>query len=242
LGQRREYYTKKRIKKERKKRLKGMQQNNKTTKKKNKKYKPKEYKQLGMTGKNVSRKDSEFFGDRMQNKPIETTRIALLNIQLLPENSKHYKSRQLIDHITQAQLDGIFLNEVGLNWKAIPPKDQWAECTFGKLMGSQATFANDMTELEHTEPIQYGGVGIVTNQDLSSRIIERGWDPKQLGQWVWIRIQGKEGHIARLATAYRPCESPGVSTVFHQQVRGLSKLGDHRSLRVAFMEDLAEEI
>jgi esterase/lipase len=67
-------------KKERKKRMKGMQQNIKTTKKKKRKYKPKEYEQLGMTGENVSRKDSEFFGDRMQNKPIETTRIALQNI------------------------------------------------------------------------------------------------------------------------------------------------------------------
>jgi hypothetical protein len=153
----------------------------------------------------------------MQSKPPETTRIGFQNIQLLPENSKHYKSRQLINHISQAQLDGFLLNEVGLNWNAVEPGGQWAERTLGKLMGRQGTFAHNSTELGTTETIQYGGVGIVTNQALSSCIIDAGRDPTNLGRWVWLRLQGKEGHTVRIATAYRPCESPGASTVFHQQ-------------------------
>jgi hypothetical protein len=63
-----------------------------------------------------------------------------------------------------------------------------------------------------------------------------------LGRWVWIHLQGKEGHTIRLATAYRPCESPGASTVFHQQARGLSVNNDHRNPRDAILEDLAESI
>jgi hypothetical protein len=178
----------------------------------------------------------------MLSKRPETTRIGFQNIQLLPANSKHYKSRQLVNHIAQAQLDGFLLNEVGLNWNAVEPGDQWSERTFGKLMGSQGTFAHNSTELGNTETIQYGGAGIVTTQELSSRIIESGRDATNLGRWVWIRLQGKEGHTVRLVTAYRPCESPGASTVFHQQARGLSAHDDHRNPRDVMLEDLAEAI
>jgi hypothetical protein len=42
--------------------------------------------------------------------------------------------------------------------------------------------------------------------------------------------------------AYCPCESPGASTVFHQQARGLSAHDDQRNPRDAMLEDLAEAI
>ena len=88
-------------------------------------------------------------------------RIALQNIQLLPESSRHYKSRQLITHIAQAELDILMINEVGLNWKAVSADNQWAERTTGKLIGSKAVFAHNTTELKSTATIQYGGVGII---------------------------------------------------------------------------------
>jgi hypothetical protein len=169
--------------KAKKKRLKGEAQNKRKTKKKEQQ---KQYEQLNIEGDNQQRHDAEAFADIMQSKPPETTRIGFQNIQLLPENSKHYKSRQLINHIAQAEIDGFLLNEAGLNWNAVEPGDQWAERTFGKLMGSQGTFAHNSTELGTTETIQYGGVGIVMNQALSSRIIDSGRDPTNLGRWVWL--------------------------------------------------------
>ena len=172
--------------KARQKRLKGTSNNKQKHKIKHNTRPPTytHYDQLDLTGHNISRHDSEAYGDLMKTKPSETTRIALHNIQLLPENSKHYKSRLLIDHIYQAQLDCLLLNEVGLNWRALSSHDQWAERTFGKLKGSQALFSHNTTEPEHTDTIQYGGVGIVTNQDLSSRIISTGQDFSNLGRWA----------------------------------------------------------
>jgi hypothetical protein len=55
-------------------------------------------------------------------------------------------------------------------------------------------------------------------------------------------MQGKEGHTVRIATAYCPCESPGASTVYHQQARGLSKRNDHRDPIDALREDLERAI
>jgi hypothetical protein len=186
--------------------------------------------------------DAEAFADTMRVKQPGTIRLALQNIQMLPDNAKHYKSRQLVNHICQAELDGLEINEVGLNWRAISAANQWVERTIGKLNGSQAIFAHNTTEDNVTDAIQYGSVGIVTTHELAHRIIESGSDTTNLGRWDWIRIQGKEGHTVRIATAYRPCESPGASTVFHQQARGLSKNNDHRNPRDAFIEDLQDAI
>jgi hypothetical protein len=81
----------------------------------------------------------------MKTKQGNTMRIAPQNIQLLPENSRHYKSRQLIDHIAQAELDALLMNEVGLNWRSVSTDDQWVERTTGKLIGSKAVFAHNTT-------------------------------------------------------------------------------------------------
>jgi len=213
-------------KKARKKRLKGMSQNSKKKKKK-KTQRQRELQQFSLDGENITLNDAEEFADKMRDKPANTVRLALQNEQLIPANARHYKSRQLINHISQAQLDVLLMNEVGLNWRALSAENQWIERITGKLQGSKAVFAHNTTELNTTDEIQYGGVGIVATQEIANRIISTGRDPKRLGRWTWIRIQGKEGHTTRIATAYRPWESPGASTVFHQQARGLSKTGVH---------------
>ena len=223
-------------KKAKKKRMKGMTNNAK--KKKNRVKTHQEFHQTSIEGTNITMTDAEAFGDSMKKKAPHTVRIGLHNIQLLPENSRHYKSRQLIDHINNSELDVLLMNEVGLNWKKVSADNQWVERTTGKLYGSKAVFAHNTTELALTDTIQYGGVGIIATHELAHRIIDRGYDPTNLGRWAWIRIQGKEGHTTRIATAYRPWESPGASTVFHQHARGLAQLDDHRNPIDALLEDL----
>jgi hypothetical protein len=136
-----------------------------------------ELQQQSIKGDNITRDDAEAFADSMKTKQGNTIRIALQNIQLLPENSRHYKSRQLIDYIAQAELDALLMNEVGLNWRSVSADNQWVERTTGKLFGSKAVFAHNTTELDITDTIQYGGVGIVATQELAHRTIGIGGDP-----------------------------------------------------------------
>jgi hypothetical protein len=96
-------------KKEKKQRLKGMQHN---SKKKKKKKPIQQLQQLAINGENITLDDSKAFADIMKTKPANTIRIALQNIQLLPENARHYKSRQLINHIRQSEVDAFMMNEV----------------------------------------------------------------------------------------------------------------------------------
>ena len=226
-------------KKAKKKRLKGTPHN---AKKKKKKKIYQELQQLSLAGANITLQDSEAFADKMGTKQRNTVRIALQNIQLLPANSRNFKSKHLVNYIIQAELDIFMMNEVGLNWRAVSADNQWVERTQGNLNGSRTVFAHNTTEPKITDAVQYGGVGIFANKEISHRIISSGKDPTNLGRWSWIRIQGKEGHTVRIATAYRPWESPGASTVFHQQARGLSQTGDHRNPIEALLKDLTEAI
>jgi hypothetical protein len=105
-----------------------------------------------------------------------------------------------------------------------------------------ATFAYDDQEMSITEKTQYGGVGIVASSAFKHRIIGSGKDPSGLGHWVWIRIQGKEGHMMRITSAYRLCQSEGAGTVFQQHQRVLSAQDDHRNPVDVFLQDLSEAI
>jgi len=96
-------------------------------KKKKKKQTYQEFHQLSIKGTNITMTDAEVFGDSMKKKPPNTVCIGLHNIQLMPKNSRHYKSRQLINHISNAELDVLLMNEIRLNWKKVSADNQWVE-------------------------------------------------------------------------------------------------------------------
>jgi hypothetical protein len=175
-----------------------------------------------MNGINITQRDAEAFGDTIKTKLGNTVRVGLQNMQLLPESAKHYKSRQSVDHIKKGEFDLWLMNEVGLCWPKLEAGDQWFERVLGKLYDSYAIFAHNNQELDSTDRLQYGGVGLVASSEMKHRIIDHGKDPTGLGRWVWVRIQGKEGHTTRIVSAYRPCESDGAGSVFRQHQRILS--------------------
>jgi hypothetical protein len=185
--------------------------------------------------------DAEVFGDKSLKKLSFTFRVGMQNINMLPASAHHYKSRQLVNHIREGEYDIFFMNEVGLYWNKLDACDQWAE-RVTSLNDSTAVFANNTTELELSETLQYGGVGMVATGETKHRILSRGKDPTGMGRWVWMRMEGKANLRVRLVTAYRPCKSGGASTVFQQHSRALAKKGDFRNPRTAILEDLAEAI
>jgi hypothetical protein len=78
------------------------------------------------------------------------------------------------------------MNEIGLNWRAVPADDQWVERTQGKLNSSRAVFAHNTTESKVTEAVQCGGVGTVATKEIAHRNVTTGKDPTNLGRWSWI--------------------------------------------------------
>jgi hypothetical protein len=185
----------------------------------------------------ITYNDAEVFADTMIKKPPCTFRCGMQNIHLLPESARNYKSRQLVQHIRDAEYDVFCMNEVGLYWDKLNACDQWAERAIS-LPDSTAIFANNTTEPQLSTKLQYGGVGIVATGEAKHRITSRGKDSSGLGRWVWIRLTGKEGHHVRILTLYRPCESGGASTVFQQHSRGLTAKDDLRNPRTAILKDV----
>jgi hypothetical protein len=74
-------------------------------------------------------------------------------MQLLPESSKHYKSRQSIDYIKQSEYEFFLMTEIGLCWPKLEAIDQWFERILGKLNDSYSTFAHNNQELDITGKI-----------------------------------------------------------------------------------------
>ena len=61
---------------------------------------------------------------------------------------------------------------------------------------------------------QYGGTGVTLTTDMRSRMASKGSDPSKLGQWTWVRIEGKAGESIVFVSAYPPCKSTnGMDTV-----------------------------
>jgi hypothetical protein len=138
------------------------------------------------------------------------------NVQLLPENARNCKSRRLIDHVKEGECDAFMMEEVGLSWGELDPSDQWDKRVMGLTDGT-TMLAHNATEPELSNKLQCGGVGMVA-------AAEAGKDPSGMGRWVWMQMEGKEGHHVRFMTACRPCQSGDAGCAFQQREKqGLSQ-------------------
>jgi hypothetical protein len=184
---------------------------------------PIQYQQTQMSGANMDQNDVEYFGDDQQQKRPNTLRVGFHNIYNLPEDRRTSKSRQLVDYIVQKSYDCFLMVEPGLNWKKVGNNDRWYERIWGKLKTSRSIFAHNVTELPITKVLQPGGVGMITTEEVTHRVIATGKDPTGLGRWCWMQLQGRNGIRIRLISVYRPCETPGATTTFQQQNRYLRR-------------------
>jgi hypothetical protein len=188
----------------------------------------------------ISYNDAEAWADTMTTKPEQTVRVGYGNINILSESARNYKSKQLVNHIRDANYDAFMMGEVGLFWPKLDACDQWDERVIG--LDSTAIFGFNNTEPDVTQKLQYGGVGIVAMGEIKHRITARGKDPSGLGRWVWMRMTGKEGHNTRFVTVYRPCVGGGASTVFQQHARAMAAKDDFRNPRTAILQDVLSAI
>ena len=78
----------------------------------------------------------------------------------------------------------------------------------------------------------------------SHRATESGKDGSGLGHWAWTICKGKGDITSRVVVGCRPCRpsTPGSLTVHAQHQRHLNNHNDDREPRVAFMQDLSQEI
>jgi hypothetical protein len=198
--------------------------------------------QTNLLGQNQDALDVEAFGDNLNKKHDTTIRIMLHNINRLPLDHRTDKSRKLISCIANKQIDVAMITEVGLYWKSIPGKDRWYERVRESFQTHKSEMAFNTTEPSLSSSVQFGGVGIMATDDCSHRVVSQGSDPTGLGRWAWLRLEGKDGHHLRLASAYRPVDSIGPGTVYAQHERYFASQYRDVDPRQAFYDDLFDEV
>jgi hypothetical protein len=200
--------------------------------------------QTDIQGRSIEKHDLEAFGDLLGKKEANVFRIMLQNVNNLPVSSHVYRSRQLVDCISNQELDVYLMTEVGLCWNKLSAYDQWYERTTGRLTHQKSIFSYNKTELHQTKSIQHGGVGICTTDEGVHRVLSTGEDSSGLGRWAWVRLQGKAGRTIRIITAYRPCGAGGEGTVWEQHQRhfGTQEPNQVINPRSQFLTDLRTAI
>ena len=153
-----------------------------------------DYIQQDLHGSNQVLLDVKEYGDKMQQKKENTFRIMLHNINRLPINGDSTKSYKLISTIANKQIDVALMTEVGLFWKVINNKDRWYERIGEAFWSTKHEFAYNTTEPARTDPVQWGGVGIMAVSDASHRVVSQGSDPSGLGRWAWLRLAERDNH------------------------------------------------
>ena len=186
--------------------------------------------------------DGEAYGDILAPKHEGILRLMLHNVNCLPADAKHEKSKKLIATIAHKQIDIALLTEAGLCWSLVDNTNKWYERTRLSFQASRSELAFNKTELTRTSQRQYGGVIAMAVDDVAHRVKEQGQDPTGLGRWAWLLLEGKQNHQLRVISVYRPVDSVGPDTVYSQQQRFLFQNQRHDNPRKALYTDLYDEV
>ena len=78
--------------------------------------------------------------------------------------------------------------------------------------------------------------------NIAHRICSTQEDPRGLGRWTSMVIQGKKGENCRIICAYCPCISLGTTSAYALQTAALAQSNIYECARKIFWEDLSQYI
>jgi len=76
------------------------------------------------------------------------------------------------------------MTEIGLIWKNLTPNDQWYSRTEGKFRAERSIFTYNINQSPMIGKFQYGGMGIITTDDITHQCTGTGKDKMGLGRWA----------------------------------------------------------
>ncbi len=155
-------------------------------------------------------------------------------------SAKPDKINQLIKHYGVDTVAGC---ETQCDWSQVDKEDK----KFHNILGGEQRKAS-VSGYNTTEPDgprnQMGGTAMMTIGRLSSSVVESGCDHTGLGRWSW-QLLGRAETRTRVIVAYQPCKPSPTSkgyTVWSQHQRYFQPLGDFRSPRTIFYEQLIAQL
>ena len=150
--------------------------------------------------------NNEEYGDLMViPKPKQVFRLLCKNINRISLQAHQEKSKEVEKQINILEPDALAMQELGINWDKASVQDQMYNRLM-KVPHARAFLANNTTEFTDTSE-QYGGVGIVTTTEATHRVVGNSRDPRHLGRWVSVLLNGRATHKVRIVSVYNPTRS-----------------------------------
>jgi len=146
------------------------------------------------------------------------------------------KANLLCAWARHSKLDGVFVQETGINWTAMPQSGRLEE-----MMKTEAAMRMVAAHNKHENLgwRQWGGTAVVAYGDLAVRVSETGKDPTGLGRWCFMQCKGRDDHTIWIIMAYNPVYSARLHTqmVYSQQQQYFELKGDNVNPHKAFLQD-----
>jgi len=186
------------------------------------------------------------YGDHIKQKRKGMIRLLFQNPQGLGPISnlracQSSKLNTLKDTLIKHNIDVLGLAEVNKDWRLVPHQETLWSATEGWFEYRRLAKSNN-TAVPPTSKIQFGGTLLLETNRVaySIGIIEE--DPRRLGRWTSIVLQGKDNHRSRIICAYCPCLSNGTSSTYALQTVALTQQKKYECPRKQFWIDLKEFI
>ncbi len=180
------------------------------------------------------------YGHSPRLKPAHTVRIAMENFNSLCVTSGNAKITALNNICREYNVDILCGCETQVDWRQVPQSRRFPNL-FGVGTETRSVVAHNINE--RMRPNQFGGCAMMAFNTISSDVIDTGVDITGLGRWCWFLL-GSGRKRTRIVMAYQPSNSgrSAGTTVKDQQARYFQALGDARSPRTIFFEQLVSQL
>ena len=171
------------------------------------------------------------FGDVLQNKAKDVTRILFQNVGGLELSSTGHTLEVTCQSIKQYNIDIACLAETNTNWDH--PKAKKQIYNIKKQFWKRSKLTTAMSTVPWKTVHKPGGVAILSNPLISPRVIREQQDPTGMGRWTSITINGQNKTKVTIISAYRVClttiKAAGPNTAFCQQWDMLEEKGEKKN-------------
>ena len=180
------------------------------------------------------------YGHIPRLKPSHSIRIAMENFNSLCVLSGNEKINELNNICREYTVDILCGCETQIDWRQVPQARKFQNL-FGAGTETRSVVAHNINE--RMRPNQFGGCAMMAFNTISFQVISTGVDTTGLGRWCWMLL-GSGRKRTRIITAYQPSNSgrSAGTTVKDQQARYFQSLGDARSPRTIFFEQLVAQL
>ena len=171
------------------------------------------------TNNNTTDKEEEdpYYGMKHTTKASNVTRLWFTNPCGIGVDPLHPKSDSSFSFLRQKSKCDIFgLAETNVHWYMLYNHAS----LYARVKRRWKNFKISTSHNKHEKigKTQRGGTCTVAVNQVAFREYSRGQDETGLGRWSWLEFRGKDEHVTRVYTAYRPGGKPNKKTTAHTTV------------------------